>query len=676
MRAHRLAALCAIALPWSASTTENCGAAAAHETPADARGLRQVYFLPVPSAASTTFTRLLRRFACELNNRTDSAGCCLGGGLTASGMAEAEARWCSASCTRPSCAALVGCDFCECRATPQLRQLTLPHAQRPMTVALLRHPIARFVSQYFLKQKTAQKEPERFTPDWLKAKRYLSKITKYESFGAYVAGPEHQNVMTKMFSRGLMAHKHPLTAVGAFDLDRARENLRKMDFVGIAEALDLAIELLAREINITIPNGVKQETSQLRLAPSVSAARDYRGSLISRLRRTPSEMDAVTRANELDLELYSEAHATFCAKLDKLGITHKVRGQLIVCHRPVTSLMMWLENPRCVPSPGSLFQSPRPQMRWNTAHFVHIPKCGGTTFGRMMRRLVCAMNDFGPDLDCCIEPEQQICDTDCPSHNQPDCQALWGCRFCDCRHTPQIRHMELGVSVVILRNPIHRIISAFYFQGHSPNWDRFGVRDEFVEGPESWPRINGTRAPPFSFRQYLEFPEYQNIASRMLAYDSFPYRNLTVGAEQLELALSRLSKFRLVALMEAFDASVFMAAGAFEVETMSFEALTRAKPRRGAGRNSSALTVTKLKSSRMPSMTKVFGVGAKTHEVLAKDERVTQLISERNAFDLELYQHAKRLFCDKVPEFQRAWMPDLATMGNVPEICGSRRRAL
>ena len=128
--------------------------------------------------------------------------------------------------------------------------------------------------------------------------------------------------------------------------------------------------------------------------------------------------------------------------------------------------------------------------------------------------------------------------------------------------------------------------------------------------------------------------------------------------------------------MEAFDASVFMAAGAFEVETMSFEALTRAKPRRGAGRNSSALTVTKLKSSRMPSMTKVFGVGAKTHEVLAKDERVTQLISERNAFDLELYQHAKRLFCDKVPEFQRAWMPDLATMGNVPEICGSRRRAL
>ena len=79
-----------------------------------------------------------------------------------------------------------------------------------------------------------------------------------------------------MFSRGLMAHKHPLTAVGAFDLDRARENLRKMDFVGIAEALDLAIELLAREINITIPNGVKQEISQLRLAPSVSAARDYR----------------------------------------------------------------------------------------------------------------------------------------------------------------------------------------------------------------------------------------------------------------------------------------------------------------------------------------------------------------------------------------------------------------
>ena len=71
-------------------------------------------------------------------------------------------------------------------------------------------------------------------------------------------------------------------------------------------------------------------------------------------------------------------------------------------------------------------------------------------------------------------------------------------------------------------------------------------------------------------------------------------------------------------------------------------------------------------------MTKVFGVGAQKHEVLAKDARIVQLISERNAFDLELYQNAKRLFCDKVPELQRAWMPDLATLKNVPEICGSR----
>ena len=55
-------------------------------------------------------------------------------------------------------------------------------------------------------------------------------------------------------------------------------------------------------------------------------------------------------------------------------------------------------------------------------------------------------------------------------------------------------------------------------EGHSPNWDRFNVRPEFITDPSKWA---GSR-PPFSFGEYLEFPEYQNIATRMLAHDSFP----------------------------------------------------------------------------------------------------------------------------------------------------------
>ena len=33
------------------------------------------------------------------------------------------------------------------------------------------------------------------------------------------------------------------------------------------------------------------------------------------------------------------------------------------------------------------------------------------------------------------------------------------------------------------------------------------------------------------FQEYIEMPEYQNIQTRMLGADSFPYRNVTVNEE-------------------------------------------------------------------------------------------------------------------------------------------------
>ena len=56
-------------------------------------------------------------------------------------------------------------------------------------------------------------------------------------------------------------------------------------------------------------------------------------------------------------------------------------------------------------------------------------------------------------------------------------------------------------------------------------------------------------------------------------------------------------------------------------------------------------------------------------------ERSRSVLASEAAFGAWLAAEAEgRLARD--PEFQRAWMPDLATMGNVAEICGSRRRAL
>ena len=97
---------------------------------------------------------------------------------------------------------------------------------------------------------------------------------------------------------------------------------------------------------------------------------------------------------------------------------------------------------------------------------------------------MCAANAHNPGLDCCIKDEKLWCDTGC---QQPDCTAVYGCRYCDCRHTPQLQYMDRSSSVTILRHPSDRAVSGYFFRGHSPNWDRFGVRKEFPRDPRQWP---------------------------------------------------------------------------------------------------------------------------------------------------------------------------------------------
>ena len=94
---------------------------------------------------------------------------------------------------------------------------------------------------------------------------------------------------------------------------------------------------------------------------------------------------------------------------------------------------------------------------------------------------------------------------------------------------------------------IVRLISAYFYRGHSPNNDFFQVRPEFKEIREGKrPKVCILGCMSFaylhyieyiftifigfqvSFAEYLEIHEYNNIVTRMLGADSFPYRNVTV----------------------------------------------------------------------------------------------------------------------------------------------------
>ena len=103
-------------------------------------------------------------------------------------------------------------------------------------------------------------------------------------------------------------------------------------------------------------------------------------------------------------------------------------------------------------------------------------------------------------------------------------------------------------SITILRNPVKRSVSGYLFRGHSPNWDRFNVRKEFPNYP--------SQKPKYSFDQYLNFTEYHNIITRMMAHNSFPYRNIEVTHRDMVLAKDRLATFKMIGIQEAFEASV------------------------------------------------------------------------------------------------------------------------
>jgi hypothetical protein len=75
------------------------------------------------------------------------------------------------------------------------------------------------------------------------------------------------------------------------------------------------------------------------------------------------------------------------------------------------------------------------------------------------------------------------------------------------------------IDVIIIT--LIRILSAWFYHGHSPNIDYFQVRSYFKE------IAKGLR-PKVIFEEYIEMPEYQNIQTRMLGADSFPYRNVTI----------------------------------------------------------------------------------------------------------------------------------------------------
>jgi len=243
-------------------------------------------------------------------------------------------------------------------------------------------------------------------------------------------------------------------------------------------------------------------------------------------------------------------------------------------------------------------------------HFIHIPKCGGTTMTTLLRQIQCHADPVA-NADCCLNPG--FCDW----HAHRRCSTIKGC----INHFPQRKFIYKPMhSISLFREPISRILSAFFYRGHSPNLDFFQVRPEFK-------LIKEGKLPRVSFKQYIEMPEYQNIQTRMLGADSFPYRNVTVTDEVFERAVDAVQHLFFVGLQEEF--------------TLTAQTLLR---------KVNASIPYEVKKERDQKNEKL----DRKKSDLRADGPLMQRAREVNRYDVQLYAAVVRKFCDQLRSF-----PDL-----------------
>ena len=173
-------------------------------------------------------------------------------------------------------------------------------------------------------------------------------------------------------------------------------------------------------------------------------------------------------------------------------------------------------------------------------HFIHVPKCGGTSMTSILRKVACSI-DSNRNQDCCTNPG--FCDW----HAMRRCASIKGCTS-HFANRPWIFKDNLP-SIAVLREPTSRLLSAFYYRGHSPNNDFFQVRPYFKD-------IRDGKLPKVLFPEYIEMPEYQNIMTRMFGADSFPYKNVTITDKVFEAAVDALDHMYFIAIQEVYDISV------------------------------------------------------------------------------------------------------------------------
>eukprot|EP01038_Epipyxis_sp_PR26KG_P007142 gene7142-9745_t len=250
--------------------------------------------------------------------------------------------------------------------------------------------------------------------------------------------------------------------------------------------------------------------------------------------------------------------------------------------------------------------------------FIHIPKCGGTSFTSVLRQIQCNI-DSNKHIDCCSNVGT------CNWKKLRRCASIFGC----VGHIPRIELISrIHRSIALFRHPVTRLVSSWFYSGHNPNSDAYYVRPEFLE---IWA---GTRSK-YTFEEFIEMPEYQNIQTRMLGANSFPYRNITINDHIYEKAVLVLNSLYFVGLQEYFELSSVLLVTMLNITIDDYKQFDRTIPDiEKRIFNSSDLILLKEKNNIMSNV------------------NIIKKIQKLNAYDMKLYDLAKRRFCELMKKHQ------------------------
>lgn len=268
-------------------------------------------------------------------------------------------------------------------------------------------------------------------------------------------------------------------------------------------------------------------------------------------------------------------------------------------------------------------------------HFVHVPKCGGTSAVTSLRAIMChqfqaSHGELG-SKDCC---KPGFCQLDLVPGRSRVCQTVAGCTG----HFPLLA-AEMSKpavpSLIMLRHPVARSVSGWHFHGHNPNADCY-LSAWHGERPATGRQGQGR----YTFDEYVAMPSYQNIYTQMLGFDSHPYlrpvvADKSMAAQYLAIGQARLRQMAFVGVQEAMNASLVLMRAEF-----------------GLAGSDHVHAPNHYRSSRDATSTARFngggGAAALAESLADSGSSVNKRLREAHAIDIQLYQTAVELFCSRL----------------------------